>query len=85
MSGTTRMWALSGPHAGEWVERTGIDVRELLATGGWSLTPPDAGAPVTALPPADEIVAVPLAVTNSFDAEPARPMAMPKGRAPRQE
>ena len=79
---TVRLWALEGPHAGESVDRAPVDAREMLARGGWSLTPPDA-APVTTLEPAEAPESVPLAVTNSFDAEPAKPMTLPKGRAAR--
>ena len=83
MNGTTRLWALSGPHAGEFVERTGIDVREMLATGGWSRTAPEDGPPVTTLPTVEAPAAMALNVTHSHNAAPGVPFALPKGRAAR--
>lgn len=86
MTSTVQLWALTGPHAGESVERAPIDAREMLATGGWSLTPPGAD-PVTAMVPADApedpLDTQPANITRAFDAAPAKPAVLPTGRTKR--
>lgn len=64
------------------VEREAVDARDMLRTGAWSLTPPDA-APVTDLPPMPALPPAPVApvVSRAGDVGPARPVSVvPEGR-----
>lgn len=60
---------------GEECERWPVDARDMLATGDWSLEPGkvlEQPAPAAAFGPQ--------IVTKSEDAQPAQPVAIPKGR-----
>lgn len=64
---------------GTTVERHTIDAREMLATGGWSLTPPGT-PPVTTLDPKPAPDPMPPKPVTAAEAEPVAELKVRRGR-----